>query len=834
MKRIQLWMLLVIGSLTQHIWAVPADPTPREYTQPDGTVITIRLRGDEFCHWTETSNGLIVKKAPDNFYYYAQLSGDAITLTSTKANDSKLTSQELSLYKAERQKIAAKLEQTAYEAKQVWLNDSQETTAPAKAKKAVNTTGTNRVICILMDFPDRPFTRTKSEFENLYNRRNYRYDYGNGHATGSVKDFYLENSYNQLTVEATVVGPYRAKKNAAYYAYNGDIASSNIRELIKEAVNAANGDVDFKNFDCNGDNYVDVVHVVFSGHGAEWDETGNIWSHQWELQTAILRDSRWIKQYICTPELAGDVVNRLASIGTICHEYGHALGAPDFYDTNKSNPDYPGTGSWDVMCDSHLDGGRTPAHHNPYTKAYIFNWGTVQTISGTTAEYTLFPSNQSNVFYRINTSTAGEYFLLENRAKLGFNTKIPGSAGLLVYHIHKDIGACSSTNTVNTSHPQKCYIVNPHSTSRLPTDKPSSYTANISSWTYPNNGEKIFLTPNTIPSLMAWNGTPVNMDICFIRREGNNIKFNINPKISGPTTVCDSAWFSIPYLPSLATIKWRQTSSSLTSTGPGAVKFPHGKTSEEIMIARGVKYVKPMDSIQLPDTMILMKSSPLANSDFTTIPFSGDATIQAVTTSGGYSYTMKKTITFPKLIHPIVADINGTWFLNTSRTLTAERPASNADNEIMWHITMPDGAYSTHYGRSVTLKPTTIGTLTATLVDLKGCPTTNTTTETYTITRRAIRFTCQSPIQNGQLVAGIEEEEDVVTESNAILMASSQNNTANFTIQIWHTQLGLVKEVNNCQLHTNSIDVSNLPNGIYQLILLQNSEIISTIKTIKL
>ena len=37
--------------------AVPADPTPREMRQPDGTMIQVRLRGDEFFHWTETTNG---------------------------------------------------------------------------------------------------------------------------------------------------------------------------------------------------------------------------------------------------------------------------------------------------------------------------------------------------------------------------------------------------------------------------------------------------------------------------------------------------------------------------------------------------------------------------------------------------------------------------------------------------------------------------------------------------------------------------------------------------------------------------------------------------------
>ena len=52
--------------------AVPADPTPREMTQPDGTKIQVRLRGDEFFHWTETTNGYAVVKDTDRFWKYAQ------------------------------------------------------------------------------------------------------------------------------------------------------------------------------------------------------------------------------------------------------------------------------------------------------------------------------------------------------------------------------------------------------------------------------------------------------------------------------------------------------------------------------------------------------------------------------------------------------------------------------------------------------------------------------------------------------------------------------------------------------------------------------------------
>ena len=52
-------LLVVVGS---DIQAVPAYPYPVKITQPDGTTLTIRLKGDEFHHYTETEDGYMVTK----------------------------------------------------------------------------------------------------------------------------------------------------------------------------------------------------------------------------------------------------------------------------------------------------------------------------------------------------------------------------------------------------------------------------------------------------------------------------------------------------------------------------------------------------------------------------------------------------------------------------------------------------------------------------------------------------------------------------------------------------------------------------------------------------
>ena len=151
------------------------------------------------------------------------------------------------------------------------------------------------------------------------------------------------------------------------------------------------------------------------------------------------------KEYFITSELAEDSGTKIAPIGTVCHEYGHQLGAPDYYCPNYT---YPGTGRWDVMCTGSRNGfnidGRCPAHHNPYTKAYVFDWVTPTVINSSVsnATYTLTPIHNTTSIYRINTSTNNEFFLLENKQSVinTFNYWIPDrSGGLLIYHIHSDI-----------------------------------------------------------------------------------------------------------------------------------------------------------------------------------------------------------------------------------------------------------------------------------------------------------------------------------------------------------------------------------------------------------
>lgn len=651
-------IILSIGMLfclACSLYAIPASPIPFVYTQSDGSKLTLYNKGDEYLHWVETQNDEVVVKV-NNDYEYAMIVDNKIVASGIKVSSLNSSTQKGKLSKRDeiidlmyqkRKAIIAQLDSLS----------NTDTIKQQETRSIPLTEGNQKVLCILIGFPDKPFTKTTTDFSNLWNQIGYNYE----GSQGSVKDFYLENSYGLLNVTATVVGPYTASHNSSYYDTGSGISSSNVRTLVKEAMQAAKQDVQFSDFDVNENYYVDLVHVVFAGYGQETaGSAGVIWSHHWTLSTPVWQGLYRAKDYICTPELAGSFGTKVAPIGTVCHEYGHDLGAPDYYDSSPTG--FKGTGSWDVMCNGSWNGngnqhGRCPAHHNPYTKAYIYNWVTPMGINSSLSnvEYTIYPSYNLPTIYKINTNTSGEFFLLENKKKLGFNSQIPGYAndGLLIYHIHKDIESGINNQNVNTSHPQKCYIVNANATSE-PNSSPSSYGTDDTEWAYPTNNQ-IFFTASSTPSAVSWGGTPTGVDICFIRKVGNNIKFTVNPQIIGPSILDSVATYSVSNIPSYAQIKWTYVANvqpnfpSILLTQYPPVSFVDGNTSPTVLVKRG-RY--PNFN---PPIHHLSNSNPSLASSRAFEYYVGSIILKATISCAGDTIRLTKGITYPSVSSSLVA-----------------------------------------------------------------------------------------------------------------------------------------------------------------------------------
>jgi len=489
-------LLLYSGLLVDKSFAVSAYPYPVKITQRDGTKITVIMQGDERVKWAKTTDGYALIYNSQGIYEYAKqdASGDMVP-SGVKARDIlERTQQDFTLLTSTPKNLAFSQSQLSV------MKQTLKFLKSSDPEHAFPTTGNRKLLCILMGFTDQGFTKTRSDLENLFNQVGYQAD----GATGSVKDFFNEASYNKLSLTVDVVGPFTADKTMAYYGNNTD---GDPRELITEAVQKADPTVDFASYDNDGDGYSEGVYIIFAGYGEESGGGADcIWSHAWAINP-ITCDGIVISDYSCSPELRGNYLSGISRIGVICHELGHILGAPDFYDTDYSTGgQFNGTGCWDLQSNGSWNNtGTTPAHPNPYTKIYLYNWATVTTLSSQATIILKDAASFSSSFFRFNTLTPGEYYLMENRQNIGFDAYTPGH-GLIIYHVHKDIESLYGTNTINATYPQMLYPVCASAVSD-PNETPSSYgDVNSQSCPFPGKFCKTAFTDATIPSQRSWQG----------------------------------------------------------------------------------------------------------------------------------------------------------------------------------------------------------------------------------------------------------------------------------------------------------------------------------------
>lgn len=289
------------------------------------------------------------------------------------------------------------------------------------------------ILCILIKFPDKPDITDAAFFDTLV--------YEN--QVGSVRHYYNEVSYGQLDIVTvdlpSALGWVTAQNNYTYYT-NGNYGTGtypqNCQKLVEEAVDLVNAQVNFANYDNDGDGFVDGLMVVHSGRGAELTHSVNdIWSHKWSISPR-LRDGKWITTYSIMPEYwysAGDMTQ-----GVFCHELGHVFGLPDLYDTDYSSN---GVGKWSLMSAGSWNGslGDSPAHLDAWSRIQL-GFASYTNITSTTYGIQIPDVESSGTIYRLwsNGSIGNEYFLVENRRKTGYDAALPAE-GLLVWHVDDNV-----------------------------------------------------------------------------------------------------------------------------------------------------------------------------------------------------------------------------------------------------------------------------------------------------------------------------------------------------------------------------------------------------------
>ena len=511
-KPVIFFVLFIIFCKT--LFAIPAIPYPVTFTQPNGDTLTVMVKGDERFHWHESMDGYTLLFNQDKYLTYAQLDDDGnlqpSRLIAQNMDQRDMVSRSF-LNTIEKKLFFSDVQQQIM--KKVWEIEEEAVT---RGDRAV--IGQYKTLCAFVQFSEKSFTKTMSQFEGLMNQLEYT---GNG--TGSVRDFFKQSSYNQFDLIITLCGIYTAPKTESYYA--GNDGSQYCKELARWAAQqvAAESSINFADYDSNNDGNVDGFHFIFAGRGQEaGGGSSTIWSHKWQFTPSVTKNGKSISVYSCSPEL---LYSDITTIGVICHEMTHAFGAPDFYDTNyETNGEYLGTGNWDIMAGGSWNGtpgGNCPPHHNMYTKVQ-FGWVIPVVLSSPTTVTNMSNSAENPVAYRVNTTTNNEHYLLENRQRVKFDSSVPGD-GLIIYHVHSSVG----TSNINITHPQKLYPVCASSTYSVPASAPESYgNINSAGCPFPGSSNKTSFTDDSTPAMKSWAGANTGKPITNITHSNRLISFD--------------------------------------------------------------------------------------------------------------------------------------------------------------------------------------------------------------------------------------------------------------------------------------------------------------------
>jgi len=282
--------------------------------------------------------------------------------------------------------------------------------------------------------------------------------------TGTMTDFYKEISYGAFTVTGTVTPWQALPQTDAFYEggpnCNGICGTSKVGDFLKDTLDTNDAAVDFGQYDNDGpdgmpnsgddDGFVDFVAFVHAEAGGECGNS-NIWSHRWSYSgwtngpVYTTADNKTgggkikVDDYVIMPALACDGTTMI-QIGVFAHEFGHAFGLPDLYDTDPDNGDSEGIGNWCLMAGGSWGGDgqspEKPVHMSAWSREFL-GWVSPTTVTTELNPASLKSAEDNADVLKIPIS-ATRWYLVENRQKKLFDGKLP-AGGLLVWKIDQTV-----------------------------------------------------------------------------------------------------------------------------------------------------------------------------------------------------------------------------------------------------------------------------------------------------------------------------------------------------------------------------------------------------------
>jgi len=434
MRKLLIFAFVAAFTLCAH--AVPALKKWRNFTQSDGTQVSLMLTGDENLHYYKTTDGLVVVQDENENYVYAKLASNGLAPSTILAHNVEMRT-------AEEQSQIAALGDVAV--KGVRLAAAQKPHfAPTVGEPTGNFEGSKKGLIIMVDFSDLDFVVSKQDIDDMVNKVGYTNSYG---AIGSVHDYFNDMSNGVFDLTFDVVGPVKLQRKCYYYGYNqgGGDSYNRVVEFVTESILAAADSTDFTKYDWDGDGEVDQVFLLYAGYGeATGGHANTIWPHESHLMSPLTIDGMKVATYACSNELNGNSGETMMGLGVVCHEFTHCLGLPDFYDTATNGEQY-GMDMWDLMSSGSYNADSwIPAGYTGYERHFC-GWREYRKLDSPCKVDKLEPLNNGGETYQIvNPGNENEYFLLENRhGKYSWDKglyPVNGSAisGLMIYHVTYD------------------------------------------------------------------------------------------------------------------------------------------------------------------------------------------------------------------------------------------------------------------------------------------------------------------------------------------------------------------------------------------------------------
>lgn len=552
MKRIALLIYLTAFAIAT-VMAVPAKRGKMQHTQSDGTVVTFEVVGDEFNNHLLVDGLYTAIQESDGDLYFATLEAGMLKSSGVKvkptnqlnSKQKQIAQQSIGLRKmVENPLFSSEMHSPT---KAIQQMGSSMKAAPHEAALEIagwggEVKGKRNLLVILVEYTDIKFTidDPNTKFNNLLNQTGYSED----GATGCAVDYFKDASLGNFEPTFDVVGPYCLSNNRKYYGGNNSYGDDQAPAVqAKEACDLAEANgVDFSKYDSNNDGKIDLVFVVYAGHNpAEGGPADAIWPHKWDIYPGsnILEnsypvyDGKMFTVYACSSELKGSSGTKMSSIGTFCHEFSHAIGLPDWYDT-RNNVGFGMDFASIMHAGNYLNDSRTPPTYNVLER-WMLGWYFPKEIhSAGPIDIDHVSKNDGYILWANEGKT--ECFLFEARTK-GAGCKwdkylndgdhrvgLQGGEGLLVYHVDWTGSYYNkwANHTINTDVNHQCATIF--------RANPSATTENSKGWFFPGSRNVTTISYDSNPIFQSWSFERLPFYFTDIAVKGSKVSINAQIK----------------------------------------------------------------------------------------------------------------------------------------------------------------------------------------------------------------------------------------------------------------------------------------------------------------